>query len=87
MSHQLTIRYDDELSHAVEGLARHEGISRNQAVLRLLRRGAGLDKQVEEKEVIGSSLDWFVGSWSEEEAREFAAAVAGFEGIDAELWK
>jgi len=37
--------------------------------------------------VIGSSLDWFAGSWTEEQAREFDAAVADFEKIDEELWK
>ena len=40
---QLTVRgFDDELSAAMQGLARREGISLNQAALRLLRKGAGL---------------------------------------------
>ena len=87
MAHQLTIRFDDELAHEIEELARREGLSRNQAVLRLLRKGAGVEAGPEGEDAIGSSLDWFVGSWSEEQAREFDEAVADFESIDEELWK
>ena len=40
---QLTVRgFDDELSAAVIRLAKREGISLNQAALKLLRKGAGL---------------------------------------------
>lgn len=88
MTRQLTIRYDDDIAREIEDLARREGLSRNQAVLRLLRKGAGIEEGREgEEDVIGSSLDWFVGSWSEEQAREFDEAVADFERIDEELWK
>lgn len=74
MTHQLTIRYDDALAREIEDLARREGVSRNQAVLRLLRKGAGIEERAEEEGVIGSSLDWFFGSWTEEQAREFDEA-------------
>ncbi len=89
MPHQLTIRYDDDVAQEIEDLARRKGLSRNQAVLQLLRRGAGIEDEFQDHDVdvIGSSLDWFVGSWSEEEAREFDEAVAAFEEIDEELWK
>jgi len=87
MPKQLTIRYDDELAREIEDLARREGLSRNQAVLRLLRKGAGIAEGREGRDVIGSSLDWFVGSWTEEQAREFDDAVAEFEAIDEELWQ
>lgn len=87
MAHQLTIRFDDELAHEIEERARREGLSRNKVVLRLLRKGAGLEERAESDDVIGSSLDWFVGSWSEEQARAFDEAVADFERIDPELWK
>jgi hypothetical protein len=86
MSHQLTIRYGDDLARQIADLARQEGLSRNQAVLRLLRKGAGITEEKERRDVIGSSLDWFAGSWTEEEAREFDEAVADFETIDEELW-
>jgi hypothetical protein len=87
MARQLTIRYDPTLAREIEDLARREGISRNQAVLRLLRKGAGLDQRAEEKDAIGSSLDWFVGSWTEEDARAFDEATADFERIDEALWE
>ena len=39
---QLTVRgFDDELSAAVIRLAKREGISLNQAALKLLRKGRG----------------------------------------------
>lgn len=87
MTHQLTIRYGDEMARRIEELVRREGLSRNQAVLRLLRKGAGLDERPEDPDVVGDSLDWFVGSWTDEQAREFDEAVAEFERIDEELWK
>ena len=87
MAHQLTIRYDERLAREIEELARREGISRNQAVMRLLRKGAGLDDADRRKDAIGESLDWFIGSWTEERAREFEEAAADFERIDEELWK
>ena len=40
---QLTVRgFDDDLERSIRQLARREGISLNQAALKLLRRGAGL---------------------------------------------
>lgn len=86
MAHQLTIRFDESLAREIEDLARRKGLSRNQAVLRLLRKGAGLEEE-KETHVIGSALDWFIGSWSEEQAREFDQAVTDFETIDEELWR
>ena len=60
-------------------LADREGLSLNQAVLRLLRKGAGLGVSKDKEDVIGTSLDYLIGTWSEEEAREVMAAVADFE--------
>lgn len=85
MAHQLTIRYDDELAVEIQGIAKREGLSRNQAVVRLLRKAAGLDRPPEGEDRIGHSLDWFIGSWDEEQAREFDQAVRDFEQIDEEL--
>ena len=42
MPRRLTIRYDDDLAREIEDLARRKGLSRNHAVLRLLRKGAGI---------------------------------------------
>ena len=62
MAHRLTIRYDDLLAHEIEDLARREGISRNQAVVRLLRRGAEREKPSQERGAIGNSRHWFIGA-------------------------
>lgn len=83
---QLTIRgFDDELADYIRDLARREGISLNRAVLRLVRRGANLDDP--DADVVGSSLDHFVGTWTAEEADAFDRALADFSRIDEELWK
>lgn len=88
MTHQLTIRYDDALAAEIDRLVEREGLSRNQAVVRLLRKGAGLDAgQGEDEGVVGNSLDWFIGTWTAEEAREFEEAIAPLGEIDEELWK
>ena len=43
---QLTVRgFDDELSAAVRRLAKCDGISLNQAVLKLIRKGAGTQRR------------------------------------------
>ncbi len=82
---QLTVRgFDDELSDRLKGLAQREGISLNQAALRLLRKGAGLP---ETGGPIGNSLDHLFGVWTAEEADEFDAAVAEFDTIDESAWQ
>jgi hypothetical protein len=87
MTRQLTIRYDDALAREIEGLARQEGISRNQAVIRLLRKGARIEEAGQPADAIGEALDWFIGSWTEEQARELDEAIADFEQVDEELWR
>ena len=85
---QLTIRgFEEELALRIKKLARSEGISLNQAVLRLLRKGAGLSEKKETPDVVGSSLDRFIGTWSTEEAEEIKRAIADFEEIDEAMWK
>ena len=85
---QLTVRgFDDELSSAIQGLAQREGISLNKAALRLLRKGAGLADGSESRGKIGSSLDHFFGSWTQEQADELNEALKDFEEIDEEMWR
>ena len=85
---QPTVRgFDEELQRRIRSLARSEGISLNQAVLRLLRRGAGLAGPGERADVVGSSLDYLIGTWTEEEAREVEEAIEVFERIDPSLWQ
>ena len=85
---QLTVRgFDDELSTALHRLAKREGISLNQAALRLLRNGAGLaggDKG--NPNTIGASLDDLFGIWSRGETEGFDAALEVFETVDESAW-
>lgn len=84
---QLTIRgLEADLERAVRELSRAEGISLNQAALRLLRRGAGVSSSAA-RNVIGNALDDFIGTWSDRDQAELDAAVADFERIDDALWE
>jgi hypothetical protein len=87
MPRQLTIRYDKALAKEIEDLARREGISRNQAAIRLLRKGARLDEPAQPPDAVGDSLDWFIGSWTADRARELEQATADFEMVDEDLWR
>ena len=85
---QLTVRgFDDELSSAIQRLAKREGISLNQAALRLLRKGAGLADHGAGRAKVGSSLDHLIRVWTPEEADELDAALKEFDKIDEELWR
>lgn len=85
---QLTIRgFGGELENRIRVLARTEGISLNQAVLRLLRRGAGLEQENRDDGLIGSDLDELIGSWTDEEAEHFNQAVEDFNVIDEDMWR
>ena len=84
---QLTVRgFDDELSASLRRLAKSEGISLNQAALRLLRKGAGLTDSKRNPNVVGHSLDDFIGVWSREEAESFDTALEVFEIVDESAW-
>jgi hypothetical protein len=55
--------------------------------VRLLRKGARLAEPDQPQDAIGDSLDWFIGSWTDEQARELEQAIADFEMVDEDLWK
>jgi hypothetical protein len=85
---QMTIRgYDSRLELEIRRVARAEGISLNQAALRLLRRGAGIADSDQRPGAIGDGLDRFIGTWSDEEAAELMRAVEDFERADEALWR
>lgn len=84
---QLTIRFDADLAGRLRSLAASEGISLNQAALRLLRRGAGLGKGQEGRARVGSTLDGLAGTWTEEEEKQFLAALEPLESVDESLWR
>ena len=80
---------DDELSASVRRLAKRDGLSMNQAALKLLRKDAGLADGTRGAETAGSSLDDLFGTWSREEAEAeaFNAALEAFETVDESAWK
>jgi len=85
---QLTIRgFSEELARRIRRLAQREGISLNRAALRLMRRGAGLEDSTGQQNVVGSTLDDLIGTWSDEEASEFMESVEDFGQIDESMWK
>ena len=87
MPRQLTIRMTDkDLERAIVELARSEGISLNQAALRILRRGAGLGRGRGSEKLVGNALDELEGTWSEKEAEAFEANTRAFETVDEDLW-
>lgn len=84
---QLTVRgFEDELSEAIRRFAQREGVSLNQAALRLLREGAGLSTTAGVDDTVGSSLDHLIGSWSHEEYLEVVAVLKELDVIDEEAW-
>lgn len=86
---QVTVRgLDKELEQRVRHLAENEHLSLNKAALRLMRRGAGLERSAASNtNAIGHQLDDFIGSWDNAQADEFDAAVKVFETIDMEQWQ
>ena len=84
----ITVRgIDEELGVCLRRLAEREGLSLNQAALRLLRRGAGLAESPGRGNTVGDSFDRLIGSWTQEEADEMEAALEEFEIIDEAAWR
>ena len=85
---QLTIRgFDEELASRIRELARREEISLNRAVLRLLRRGAGLGEGSRDADIVGDSLDHLIGTWTEEELSEMDRALEDLSRVDEAKWR
>ena len=78
----LTIRnVPDAVAEALEEEKRRRGESLNQTVIELLSQGLGVGT------TRSNGVGRLAGSWTEEEFREFEAAIAPFERIDDELWR
>ena len=78
---------DDELARRIRQLANREGISLNRAVLKLLRRGAGLGERKGDSDTVGSSLDHLIGTWTIEETVEMERALEDLSYVDEATWK
>lgn len=84
---QLTVRFGPDLARRIRSMAESEGLSLNQAALKLLRRGAGLGEGQEGRARVGRSLDALAGTWTEKEEREFLRSLEPFKSIDESLWR
>ncbi len=74
-----------EIQEAIERRARDERLSFNKAVLRMLEEALGLGRG--RGDGLHHDLDHLAGTWSQEEADEFDAALAEERRIDPELWE
>ena len=85
---QLTVRgFDQALINRIRRLANQDGISLNQAVLKLLRRGAGIGAPQGGRSVVGTSLDHLIGTWTRDEAEALDRALADLAEIDESMWQ
>lgn len=86
---QITVRgIDKELERRILDLAGREGLSLNKAILRLLRRAAGLSSFPAVPTVqIGDGLNKYIGTWTQEQEQELFDGISSLEQIDPELWK
>ena len=85
---QITVRgIDDELSACLRRLAKREGLSLNQAALRLLRRGAGLAEGPGRADTVDDSFDRLIRSWTRADADGMEAALEEFKTIDETAWR
>ena len=76
-----------DLERSIRQLAAREGISLNRAVLRLLRRGAGLGEHGTDADVVGGSLDHLIGTWTADDAAELEDALRDLSRVDQAMWE
>ena len=88
VNNQITVRgLDAETERHVRELASRLRISLNRAAVMLIRKGAGLREDNSGPEVVGQSLDSFIGSWSREDEAKFLDSIREMEQIDQDLWQ
>ncbi len=68
-------------------VARDEGISLNQAALKLLRRSAGIEDEANAGDAVGTSLDYLIGTWTADELNEMKQSLGELSQIDESMWK
>ena len=92
LSRTITVRnMPPELERRIEALAKEEGASLAQTVIRLLLRATGLRGPDDSGRVRGTrgrnhELDALAGTWNAEQAAEFERALDEQRRIDRELW-
>ena len=83
---QLTIRgFDKDIEREIRKIADRENISLNKAVLYLLRCGIRSAGSYQGKSLIGATLDYLAGKWSDDDLRAMNEVEKDFEHIDPEL--
>jgi hypothetical protein len=88
VKNQITIRgLDAETDRRVRDLASRLRISLNKAAVMLIRKGAGLREDDSGPEVVGKSLDSFIGSWSREDEAKLLDSIREMEQVDQDLWQ
>lgn len=75
---------DQQILLRLKGQAEQERISLNSLVLRLLQGGGGQQPTVLAK---FDDMDALAGTWSEQEALDFAHQTAAFAEVDEALWR
>ena len=89
MSRTITIRnLPADLEERIESMAREEGASLAQTVIKLLMRATGLrsPERPQGKPTRHHELDPLAGTWSAEEAAEFERSLAAQRRIDPDVW-
>src|SRR5258706_13405817 len=79
---QLTLRgFDTRLEAEIKRISESEGISRSQAALKLMRKGAGLQARAPGGG-IGHQLDRYSGPWTAGDARELEGSIRSLGQLD-----
>jgi hypothetical protein len=73
-----------KLQETIRKRAGMDGLSLNKTVIRMLEEAAGYRTAIGRG--LHRDLDHLAGTWSEEEAAAFDAALAEQRGVDPELW-
>jgi len=82
----MTLRgLDEKEAERLRQEASRQGISLNSLLLRLVREGAGLVRRPWRR--CHNDLDPLAGTWTDEEAAAFMAAIEETGRIDPEMWK
>ena len=82
MSNLTIKKVDEKVLARLRKRAAREGVSLNAYVKRTLAAAAGITPGV----TTYHDLDHLLGTWTEEQEREFAEAVRPFSEVDKELW-
>ena len=78
-------RIPRDLARVIEKRAREKGLSLAKTVLDLCEEGAGIRRSAQP--VVHHDLDALAGTWTQEEAATFEAALRDQRKIDPELWE